>query len=103
MGIQDKGNISLIRHAPVIPSMQGKGVGTMLLRHLPNQPHLPILIGTWSDASWAVRFYEKHGYRLVTSREKDRLLKKYWSIPDRQVVTSVLLGDKRWFNSSERL
>jgi hypothetical protein len=56
----------------------------------------PILIGTWADASWAIRFYEKHGFRVVTVEEKNRLLKKYWSIPDRQIETSVVLAEKNW-------
>jgi TfoX/Sxy family transcriptional regulator of competence genes len=57
---------------------------------------MPVLIGTWADADWAIRFYEKHGFELVTYEEKERLLKKYWRIPDRQVETSVVLADARW-------
>jgi hypothetical protein len=54
----------------------------------------PLLIGTWADATWAIRFYEKHGFRLVTEEEKNRLLKRYWSIPKRQVETSVVLAEQ---------
>ena len=63
----------------------------------------PVLMGTWAAATWAIRFYEKHGFRLVTPEEKNRLLKKYWSIPERQVETSVVLGDERWFNYRQPL
>jgi hypothetical protein len=62
-----------------------------------------VLIGTWAAAIWAVRFYQKHGFRLVTPEEKNRLLKKYWSIPERQVETSVVLGDERWFSYGQPL
>jgi hypothetical protein len=58
-----------------------------------------VLIGTWAAATWAIRFYQKHGFRLVTPEEKDRLLRKYWNIPERQVETSVVLADENWFRS----
>jgi hypothetical protein len=70
----------------------------MLLSVLTGQSEKPLLMGTWADASWAVRFYEKHGFRLVTPEEKDRLLKKYWKIPPRQVETSVVLADTKYRN-----
>jgi len=54
----------------------------------------PILIGTWADALWAIRFYEKHGFRQVSTEEKNRLLRKYWTIPERQVETSVVLAER---------
>jgi len=60
----------------------------------------PTLIGTWSAAHWAIRFYEKHGFRLVTPTEKDYLLPKYWGVPQRQIETSVVLADQRWFDAS---
>ena len=78
-----------------------RGVGSGLLRHLRALTARPILIGTWAAAVWAVAFYEKHGFRKVTPAEKDRLLKKYWSIPERQVETSVVLADDRWFEMAQ--
>ena len=91
MGIQDVDDVTLIRHAYVRPDSQGIGIGSRLLAHLMSLPHQPLLVGTWADATWAVRFYERHGFRLVPQREKDRLLRRYWSIPERQVDTSVVL------------
>lgn len=91
MGLQDVQDVTLIRHAYVLPAHQGQGIGGQLLRHLCALTARPILIGTWADASWAVRFYEKHGFQRVTPEEKDRLLRTYWSIPARQVETSVVL------------
>jgi GNAT superfamily N-acetyltransferase len=91
MGIQDVDDVTLIRHAYVTPKRQGSGIGSGLLAHLLSLPHQPLLVGTWADAVWAVRFYERHGFRLVTPTEKDRLLRRYWSIPERQVDTSVVL------------
>ena len=100
MGIQDVDDVTLIRHAYVLPERQGGGVGSRLLAHLTGLPHGPLLVGTWADAAWAVRFYERHGFRLVTPEEKDRLLRRYWRIPERQVETSVVLqyaaGGRRW-------
>jgi GNAT superfamily N-acetyltransferase len=91
MGIQDVDDVTLIRHAYVRPERQGTGIGSRLLAHLLSLPHQPLLVGTWADAKWAVRFYEHHGFCLVTPTEKDRLLRRYWSIPERQVDTSVVL------------
>jgi GNAT superfamily N-acetyltransferase len=91
MGIQDVDDVTLIRHAYVIPARQGAGIGSRLLAHLMSLPHQSLLVGTWADATWAVRFYERHGFRLVSHEEKDRLLRRYWSIPERQVDTSVVL------------
>jgi hypothetical protein len=56
----------------------------------------PVLIGTWAAATWAIRFYERHGFRVVEAEEKNRLLKRYWNIPERQIETSVVLTDERW-------
>jgi len=96
MGIQDKGDVALVRHAYVAPTTQRSGVGTTLLRHVESLVDKPILIGTWAAASWAVEFYRRNGYTLVETSEKDRLLRTYWSIPDRQIETSVVLADRRW-------
>ena len=94
MGIQHVQDVTLIRHAYIRPANQNQGIGGKLLSELRTQTDRQILIGTWAAAVWAIRFYEKNGFRLVSPREKDRLLKKYWSIPDRQVETSVVLADE---------
>jgi N-acetylglutamate synthase-like GNAT family acetyltransferase len=91
MGIQDKGDVVLVRHAYVAPTGQRSGVGTALLRHLESLTDKPVLIGTWSAATWAIEFYRRNGFALVSSDEKDHLLKTYWSIPKRQIETSVVL------------
>jgi N-acetylglutamate synthase-like GNAT family acetyltransferase len=96
MGIQDKGDVTLVRHAYVVRTTQRTGVGTKLLRHVQGLVDKPILIGTWATASWAIDFYKRNGFNLVLSDEKDRLLRTYWSIPARQVETSVVLADARW-------
>ena len=93
MGIQDVQDVTLIRHAYVRTARRNQGIGGMLLKKLRLKTDRPILIGTWADAIWAIRFYEKHGFRLVTPPEKDMLLNRYWSIPERQVETSVVLAD----------
>jgi GNAT superfamily N-acetyltransferase len=100
MGIQDRGAVTLIRHAYVRTAMRNRGIGTRLLRHLEPMTSKPVLMGTWAAASWAVAFYEKNGYRRVSTQEKDRLLRTYWSIPERQVETSVVLSDRRWKEGS---
>jgi GNAT superfamily N-acetyltransferase len=99
MGIQDVQDVTLIRHAYVSTARQGQGIGGRLLVELRQQTVRPILIGTWAAAAWAIRFYQRHGFRMVSPEEKDRLLRKYWSIPDRQIETSVVLADERWWNS----
>jgi N-acetylglutamate synthase-like GNAT family acetyltransferase len=96
MGIQDKGDVALIRHAYVKTIRRKQGVGSALLRHIEQLTNKPILIGTWADAVWAIRFYEKNGYRLLSKTETEHLLRKYWSIPDRQVETSVVLANAKW-------
>jgi N-acetylglutamate synthase-like GNAT family acetyltransferase len=102
MGIQPVLDVTLIRHAYVRTVSRNQGIGGNLLKHLLRASTArPILIGTWAAAIWAVAFYEKHGFRKVTPAEKDRLLKKYWSIPDRQVETSVVLADKKWFETAQ--
>lgn len=99
MGIQDKADVNLIRHAYVRTRARQKGIGTRLLKHLESFDDKPILIGTWADATWAIDFYQKNGYRVVTKSEKNRLLRKYWSISERQVETSVVLADPRWMGA----
>ena len=91
-GIQALQDTTLIRHAYVLPGYQSQGIGTKLLEYLVSLAETPeIMVGTWADAAWAIRFYEKHGFKLVSSREKDRLLRTYWNIPERQVETSVVV------------
>lgn len=97
MGIQPVQDVTLIRHAYVRGSAQKRGIGSQLLAHLLDMATTPVLIGTWADAVWAIRFYEKHGFRLLNSQEKDKLLKRYWTIPQRQAETSVVLADSSYW------
>ena len=97
MGVQDVGDVTLIRHAYVRTSHRNLGIGGQLLARLANQTQRPLLIGTWEDAIWAVRFYQNRGFRLVRPEDKDPLLIKYWSVPPRQREVSVVLADERWF------
>jgi N-acetylglutamate synthase-like GNAT family acetyltransferase len=101
MGMQDKGDVALVRHAYVASTTQRTGVGTKLLHHVQGLTEKPILIGTWSAASWAVGFYQRNGFTLLSTAEKERLLRKYWSIPARQVETSVVLADQRWMGARD--
>lgn len=94
MGIQDVQDVTLIRHAYVRTASRSKGIGGKLLCELRRLTTRPILIGTWAAATWAIRFYERHGFRQVSVEEKNRLLKTYWTIPERQVETSVVLAEK---------
>jgi N-acetylglutamate synthase-like GNAT family acetyltransferase len=96
MGIQDKGDVALVRHAYVSSTAQRSGMGTRLLRHVECLVDKPILIGTWAAASWAIEFYQRNGYTLLDSEAKDRVLRTYWSIPERQVETSVVLANNRF-------
>jgi len=91
MGIQDVRDVTLIRHAYVKTDRRRHGIGGELLRHLLPLSSNPVLIGTWKAATWAIGFYEKHGFIRVSEEEKNRLLRKYWNIPERQVETSVVL------------
>jgi N-acetylglutamate synthase-like GNAT family acetyltransferase len=91
MGIQRVRDATLIRHAYVDPDYQHRGVGSALMTELVSQATGPLLVGTWAAATWAIRFYERHGFRLVSTEEKDRLLDTYWRIPERQKQTSVVL------------
>jgi len=96
MGIQDVLDITLIRHAYVVTKERNKGIGSKLLNFLKTETKKPVLIGTWAAAKWAIVFYQKHGYKLVSVEEKDFLLRKYWNIPDRQIETSVVLVDSKY-------
>jgi N-acetylglutamate synthase-like GNAT family acetyltransferase len=96
MGIQDKGDVALVRHAYTAPALQRSGVGTTLLRHVQGLVEKPVLIGTWASASWAIGFYQRNGFTVLPNDDKDRVLRKYWSIPERQIETSVVLADGRW-------
>jgi N-acetylglutamate synthase-like GNAT family acetyltransferase len=98
MGMQDIEDVTLMRHAYVRAARQRQGIGGRLLSLLRKKTRRPILIGTWAAAVWAVRFYEAHGFSLVSPEEKDRLLKRYWSIPERQIETSVVLVERRSFD-----
>jgi len=91
MGLQKVRDVSLIRHAYVLSAYQGRGVGRALLQALAGQTTGPLLVGTWAPAEWAIRFYQKNGFRLVSKAEKDQLLDAYWTIPPRQRETSVVL------------
>ncbi|HSD41733.1 MAG TPA: GNAT family N-acetyltransferase [Burkholderiales bacterium] len=96
MGLQDVRDVALIRHAYVTTARRGSGIGSRLLQHLVAQTDRPILVGTWADATWATRFYVKHGFTLLSPAETEPVLRRYWSIPDRQIATSVVLADARW-------
>ena len=91
MGVQRVKDATLIRHAYVRASQQGKGIGGKLLEAFSERVTGRLLIGTWADASWAIRFYQGHGFTLVPPPEKDRLLDTYWTISPRQRDTSVVL------------
>lgn len=94
MGAQDKPDVTLIRHAYVRTTARNRGIGGKLLQHLGEMTVKPILIGTWADAVWAIEFYKKHGFRVVSYSEKELLLRKYWNIPIRQIETSVVLTNQ---------
>lgn len=100
MGLQHVGDVALIRHAYTRTANQGTGIGTALLAHLRCETDRPMLVGTWKAATWAVRFYQGHGFRLVSAPYKDALLRHYWTVPDRQIEESVVLADARWFATS---
>jgi len=92
MGIQPVGDVDLIRHAYVRPGGQRGGIGGTLLAHLSDEASRPMLVGTWAAAEWAIRFYERHGFELVSRERKTELLERYWDIPERQIETSVVLA-----------
>jgi GNAT superfamily N-acetyltransferase len=92
MGIQPVRNVDLIRHAYVLPAYQGRGVGSALIAHLRAQSDRQILVGTWAAATWAIGFYQRHGFELVPESFKASLLRTYWTISERQIETSVVLA-----------
>jgi len=100
MGVQDRGQVTLIRHAYVQTLHQREGIGTRLLQHLETLTSGPILIGTWQAANWAIRFYERNGYCVVSRQETEQLLRQYWNIPERQVETSVVLA--KWKRNTDQ-
>lgn len=92
MGFQHVRDVHLIRHAYVLPEFQGLGIGGTLIRHFEAARRGSILIGTWAAATWAIAFYQQHGYRLTSDRDKVPLLKTYWTVSDRQIEASVVLA-----------
>ncbi len=96
MGIQDVKDVTLIRHAYVRTADQGRGIGAHLLATLRDRTQRPLLIGTWADAAWAIRFYQKHVFELTSAAQKAVLLRRYWSVPERQIETSVVLAERGW-------
>jgi GNAT superfamily N-acetyltransferase len=93
MGIQQMPEVDLIRHAYVLPGSQGRGIGGALLKHLRHLSSQTMLVRTWAAADWAIRFYRQHGFELVSTERKTRLFKTHWTIPDRQIETSVVLAN----------
>ena len=98
MGIQFKGDVTLIRHAYVRTTNRNKGIGSKLLAYLTAIATTPVLVGAWADAKWAIAFYQKHGFRLLPTKEKNNLQRRYWTIPARQIETSVVLASPDWEN-----
>jgi GNAT superfamily N-acetyltransferase len=98
MGLQLVRDVALIRHAYTRSTKQRRGIGAALLAHARQKTDRPILIGTWKAATWAIRFYEAHGFRLTPDDMKAHLLRRYWKISKRQLEESVVLADERWFS-----
>src|SRR5260370_4014199 len=96
MGLQHVQDVTLIGRAYVRTRSQKRGIGAHLLAHLRELASEPVLIGTWAAAVWAIRFYERYGFHQVGPEEKNRLLKQYWTVPERQIETSVVLADSQW-------
>jgi GNAT superfamily N-acetyltransferase len=101
MGVQPMADVDLIRHAYVQPGNQRRGIGGALLHHVQGMTTRRLLVGTWAAADWAIAFYRRHGFELVTPQSKDELLRTYWSIPDRQVETSVVLASPPFGKTSD--
>ncbi|MCY3671630.1 MAG: GNAT family N-acetyltransferase [Alphaproteobacteria bacterium] len=96
MGIQPVEDVTLIRHAYVATAYRRSGIGSALLEGLLARQDRPVLIGTWAAAGWAIAFYRRYGFETVPEPEKTRLLQRYWTVPERQIETSVVLADSRW-------
>lgn len=103
MGLQIVREVALIRHAYVHSGCQRSGLGSSLLRHLRSRTDRPMLVGTWRAASWAVSFYERHGFRMLGNHDARRLLLRYWEVPERQIQESVVLAGPRWKNADAGL
>jgi GNAT superfamily N-acetyltransferase len=103
MGIQAVDDVDLIRHAYVTPERQRRGVGSSLIEHLEHSATRPLLVGTWAAADWAIRFYERHGFEPASRERSAQLLRRYWSIPERQIENSVVLAKRRVEDGSEAL
>jgi len=101
MGLQHVDDVSLIRHAYTRTVWQGRGVGKTLLKHVVRHTDRPILIGTWAAATWAIGFYQSQGFHVL-GKEKDAVLRRYWTISERQIEESVVLADHRWLDRAER-
>ncbi len=93
MGLQRVRDVDLIRHAYVRPGGQRRGIGAALIGHIRLLSSRPLLVGTWAAATWAIAFYQRHGFVLVSGEQKTALLKTYWTIPERQIETSVVLAN----------
>ena len=98
MGIQFFDNVTLIRHAYVKKEFQKKGIGTKLLKYLLKKTHKPILIGTWADTPWSIRFYEKHNFKIIPDKIKNKLLGKYWKISNDHRSASIVLANEQWYD-----
>jgi N-acetylglutamate synthase-like GNAT family acetyltransferase len=96
MGLQDVEDVTLIRHAYVRSTHRRRGIGGRLLNELRSQATRPLLVGTWATAHWAIEFYRQHGFELIPRDQVPRVLRRYWSVPDRQIETSVVLAEKAW-------
>lgn len=96
MGVQPVEDVTLIRHAYVATAYRRSGIGSALLEGLLARQDRPVLIGTWAAAGWAIAFYRRYGFETVPEPEKTRLLQRYWTVPERQIETSVVLADSRW-------
>jgi len=103
MGVQDKGEVLLVRHAYVATARRGSGIGTALLRELTRGQEKPILVGTWKAATWAIHFYENNGFHVVPARDAEALLRRFWDIPRRQLETSVVLADEKYAGARQHL
>ncbi len=100
MGIQNVDDVTLIRHAYVRTSQQRNGVGSKLLSHLLRLANLPVLVGTWRAADWAIQFYRQHGFEILSQEHMSEILQRYWSISERQIETSVVLAQRSWLKAS---